>query len=364
MKSNITLVLVLAFFLTFTAKSMAQPEIFAIGTEVITPTPKAFVIGDEIGTDATPFLESVLYSIDPATAVATMIGAIEGFTRCTGLDIHPQTGEFFAVCEKVDENGEEPILLTNGEEFNAYLLVLDQATAAPLEVGAIQLSRGDFISDISFRQDGTLFAHLNSEFANEENEVTTNTIAANSLGIINTQSAALTILGPTGSEDSWSAIGFEGSGLLVQSTDNRSVPSVANVLDQTSGDSSLLTGFNFPVDFNGWVIIASKDFDNSSNQFYGLLAHLSDTIEPDPDVTANAVEDGNYLVTINHATGQIFDIGLIAGIDNQFGALAVRSELIINEVPTLSEYGLIATVVLLLGASVVFLRRRQLKSNI
>lgn len=81
------------------------------------------------------------------------------------------TGEFFAVCEKVDENGEEPGLLTNGEEFNIYQLKLDQATAAPAEVGAIQLSRGDFISDILFRQDGTLFAHLNEDYAETGNKI-------------------------------------------------------------------------------------------------------------------------------------------------------------------------------------------------
>jgi hypothetical protein len=362
LKNNITIALVLALFFTFTAKSMAQPEIFAIGTEIKAPMPKAFVIGDEVETNASPFLESVLYSIDPVTAAPTMIGPVEGFTRCTGLDIHPQTGEFFAVCEKIEENGEKPILLTNGEEFNVYLLKLDQITAAPLEVGAIQLSRGDFISDISFRQDGTLFAHLNSDIQNQEEEVTTNTIAANSLGIIDTQTAALTILGPTGSEDAWSAIGFNNVNSLIQCTDNRKVPSVANLLNQTTGHATFLTDLIYPIDFNGWIIIPSKDFDNASNQFYGLLAHLTDTV--DDEVVTNDATEGNFLVTIDQFSGHVSNMGLIADISNQFGALAVRSELIINEVPTLSEYGLIATVVLLLGASVVFLRRRQLKSNI
>jgi len=363
LKSKITVGLLLAGLLMFASQAMAQTEIFAIGTEINNST-KDFLETPEVETNLSPFLDSILYSLDPDTGAPSVIGTIVGYTRCTGLDIHPGTGEFFAVCEKIEENGEDPVLLTNNGLFNSYLLTLDPETGQPTEVGAIELSRGDFISDISFRSDGTLFAHLNSDlFQIAEEDVTTNTVNANSLGIINTQNAVLTILGPTGSEDRWSAIGFSDTNTLIQCTDNRVVPSVANVLNQSNGHATFLTNLIYPIGFSdGWNIIASKDYDNFSGDFFALLVHLTDTI--DPKTSTNGLTEGNFLVIINQFTGQIFEIGLIDGIDNQFAALAVRSKVVVNEVPTLSEYGLIATVVLLLGVSVVFLRRRQLKSNI
>jgi len=52
--------------------------------------------------------------------------------------------------------------------------------------------------------------------------------------------------------------------------------------------------------------------------------------------------------------------GFIADQESQFAALAVRNEKMVAEVPTLSEYGAVATVTLLLGIAVIFLRRRQI----
>jgi len=334
-------------------------DIFAIGTERTIRQ-----IGEDLNLIRIPFEESVLYTLDPLTGTPLEIGPIEGYTRCSGLDIHPFTGEFFAVCEKIEVR-EEPILETNADEipFSMYLLILDPNTGQPTEVGEIELSKGDFISDISFRNsDATLFAHLNADI-NIGNDVSAKTIAANSLGIINTQNGALSIVGSTGITDAWSAIGFNKMDSLIQCTDNRFTPGLINLLNQNTGLASFLGNLIYPPGFEGLNIIASKDLDNASGQFFAVLVHIGGAPD-DRDITTNAELPGNFLVTIQQNTRAIEVRGFIADEEKQFAALAVRNEKEVAEVPTLSEYGLIATVIMLLGASVVFLRRRQIKSEI
>lgn len=359
MKSLARLFLVLTLFAVSALPTMAQLEIYGIGTELKI---KEVMPKEVIEPRISPFLDSVLYSINPNTGQPTEIGVLEGYTRCTGLDIHPDTGEFFAVCEKIEENGVDPILLTRNGLFNSYLLILDPNTGQATEVGSLELGRGDFVSDISFRSDGTLFAHLNGEGNALEAENTTNTVAANSLGIINTQTGNLTVLGPTGLEDNFSAIGFTAMDILLQCTDNDNFPGVVNILNQTTGNATFLDNLIYPPEFViGENVIGSKDFGGIGN-FFAVLFHLGNGIGP--EATTNGIENGNFLVTIDQFNGDIDVIGFIADETNQFGALAVRGEQLVAEVPTLSEYGLIVTVVMLLGVAVVFLRRRQAKLEI
>ena len=101
-----------------------------------------------------------------------------------------------------------------------------------------------------------------------------------------------------------------------------------------------------------------------------LFAMLSSEERNSPESFSNeAVEirnettEGFFLIMINPASGGIETIGQTSGSDLQFAAIALLNEQTI-EVPTLSEYGLILTVVMLLGAAVVFLRRRQTTSGI
>ncbi|GJM15017.1 MAG: hypothetical protein DHS20C13_03440 [Thermodesulfobacteriota bacterium] len=359
MKSLVRLFLVLTLFVVSALPAMAQLKIYGIGTESqIKELPPEEVVEPRLS----PFLDSVLYSINLNTGTPTEIGTINGYTRCTGLDIHPDTGEFFAVCEKIEENGVDPILLTRNGLFNSYLLILDPNTGQATEIGSLELGRGDFVSDISFRSDGTLFAHLNGEGNALEAENTTNTVSANSLAIINTQTGNLTVLGPTGSDDTWSAIGFNGMDTLFQCTDNRNTPGAINILNQTTGNATFIDNLIYPPEFIiGDNIIGSKDFDGIGD-FFAVLAHLGNGIGP--EATTNGIENGNFLVTIDQFNGDIDVIGFIADETNQFAALVVRGEQLVAEVPTLSEYGLIATVVMLLGVAVVFLRRRQAKLEI
>jgi len=360
MKSISSVFLIIAVLLISGLPVMAQSEIYAIGTEFNREVDPR---GADLDPRITPFSDSVFYTLDPNTGLPTVIGTIEGYTRCTGLDIHPVSEEFFAVCESNEEREEEPGLLTNNGFFDTYLLKIDPLTGQPSEVGPIELPRGDFISDMSFRSDGTLFVHLNAEVNGENEEAITNTVLANSLGILNTANANLTILGQTGSDDNFSGIGFNAMDTLLQCTDNGQIPGVINVLNQSTGNATFLANLIYPPGFIfGQNIVPSKDLDDSTGEFFAIFVHLGNGVGPDT-VTSGDV-NGNFLANLDQ-NGDIEIIGFIADDFNQFGALAVLAQpQPIAEVPTLSEYGLIVTVIMLLGAAVLVLRRRQFKSNI
>lgn len=359
MNSLRSLFVALTLFMFLAIPASAQIEIFAIGTEFnrVDPGPR----GEAVDPRISPFLDSVFYSINPDTGEPTEIGEITGYTRCTGLDIHPLTEEFFAVCES-NEINDEPGLLTNNGLFNAYLLRINPLTGQATEVGPIELPRGDFISDMSFRPDGTLFVHLNAEEFLGDADETTNTVLANSLGILNTGNANLTILGQTGSDDNFSGIGFNAMDTLLQCTDNGQIPGVINILNQSNGNATFLANLNYPPGFDlGQNIVPSKDLDVGSGNFFAIFVHLGNGVGPEAET--NGILNGNFLANIDQ-NGDIDIIGFIADDFNQFGALTVRGQVVLAEVPTMSEYGLIVTVVMLLGAAVFFLRRRQIKTQI
>lgn len=83
---------------------------------------------------------------------------------------------------------------------------------------------------------------------------------------------------------------------------------------------------------------------------------------PGPDPRVEFAE-GSFLFRTNPDTGIIELIGFTAPFGNQFTSIAFLNRNF-TEVPTLSEYGLIVTGILFLGAAVVFLRRRQAKLEI
>src|SRR5262249_6864437 len=82
---------------------------------------------------------STLYEINSATGAVVQTIRATGFSHITGIDVHPITGEIYAVSNNTHQ-----------------LLKLDPLTGAVTVVG----STGIFydIPDISFRSDGTLFA--------------------------------------------------------------------------------------------------------------------------------------------------------------------------------------------------------------
>ena len=315
-------------------------------------------------------VQTRLYRIDPETAALTEIGPT-GFTECSGLDFEPVTNELFAVCRRLELIDPDPKLkLDPEEEVGDVLVKVDRITGEAVEIGQLNEmeDRNRRVSDISFRSDGVLFAHVN-DVGFGMAALTTEAVPDNnnSLGIINTQTGRLTILGPTGFEDTFSAIGFSLRDNLYHGADDGTMGAL-NMLDQTTGNATLMNALAYPDQFDGRNIIGSMDTQPVTNVLFAVL--FSQNIDPDPrssgseavDTRAHA-PDGFFLLNIDPASGNIDLIGQLSGLENQLTAIAFLDDRRI-EVPTLSEYGLIVTVVMLLGAAVVFLRRRQIKSGI
>ncbi len=361
MKSIRSIFFVLSVFLLFGTFARAQTDIWAIGTNFNFETHPTDTTGK-----VEPFSDSIFYKIDPQTGIPMEIGPITGYTLCTGLDIHPISGEFFAVCDKIDENGMHPVMEQKLLLFSSMLLKIDETSGLPTEIGPLELSHSDIVSDISFRSDGVLFAHINGSNVHMAAGNSTRTFDANKLGTINTQSGKFSALGDTGLEDIWSAIGFTEPDDLIQCTDNAHSTGVANILNQSNGNATFLANLIYPPQFVDTNIIGSKDFDLASGQFFGFLESTGPIWFPGDETAASTRNDapvGTFLVTIDE-DGDIALRGQTSGPEEQFRAITVLSKKIPTEVPTLSEYGLIITFVLFLGAAVVFLRRRQVKSGI
>lgn len=359
MKSIRSLFFVLSVFLLFGTYAKAQTDIWAIGTNSNFKTVPTDITG-KVG----HLSDSIFYKIDPQTGIPMEIGPITGYAPCTGLDIHPITGEFFAVCGKIVE---EVMMTERAGFFSSTLLKIDETSGQPTEIGPLELSHYDTVSDISFRSDGVLFAHINGPNIHMGAGHSTRSDDANKLGTINTQSGKFSALGSTGSRDTWSAIGFTEFDELIQCTDNTHDTGVANTLNQNNGMATFLADLLYPLQFVDTNIIGSKDFDLASGQFFGFLYSTGLIWFPGDEVpfnsTSNDAPVGTFLVTIDE-DGDIALRGQTSGPEEQFRAITVSSKKIPTEVPTLSEYGLIVTFVLFLGAAVVFLRRRQVKSGI
>ncbi len=209
-----------------------------------------------------------LYTIDPATGAATLVGPI-GFTRVSALDFNPSNGVLYGV-------GQD--LLSN-----AVLITVNTATGAGTEVGSLGL--GGLVSqDIAFRpSDSTLFSY---NFGN--------------IYTINTTTGAATFVhtDPNGFPLG-DALAFSSAGTLytADETDLR-------IVDQTAGGTiTHLVNLNYPI--SGSRANGMK-FDFSTGTLY-----------------ASAVSGGpgtNYLATIDIGSGNVTEIGpTVAGLD----ALAV-----------------------------------------
>ncbi len=254
---------------------------------------------------------STLYKIDYKTGFATPVGPV-GSHDCTGLDFHPLKNKLYAVCF--------------GMSHNQVLLDIDPFTGHGTEITELQFEDGDFgiIVDISFREDGTLFAYVDLK----EDDF---------LAILNPETGLIQNLGPTG------LIG-DGNGIAINDelyNANTELLPTLNVLNQTNGGATFKTNLIVPPPANDFPLILSMDKDTVNNIFYGVLDN-------------EELEYTYYLVTIDVDSGQVDLIGVtVDGLD----ALAVRNPKISN-IPTLSQYGLILVAVAFLAAALFVLRRR------
>ncbi len=338
--------------------------------------------------------ESAFYQVNPINGNPIFIG-YTGFAGCRGLDIHPTTGDFYAVCNRFEIHGPpgppgmNKELDTNEEEIGQVLVHIDPNTGQGTEIGPLGdgigaiFSRSGFISDISFDSTGELYAHLNTlnvvyvPLPADPAEKTSSGVTDNTLGTIDLLTGTFQPVGPTGSKDFISAIGFSNIGELIQCAnfnnfDRRLVeqenniildPSFTNInsLNINTGLATFIEQAAFPPDVAGhFNVITSKDADDSTGVFYAFLNTEFDNWIFDAD-TKN-IDNGTYLVRINPSNGNVDIIGQTSLAFETFAAIAVRSN--IRDVPTMSEYGLMATAVLLLGAATLYLRRRKAQTEV
>ncbi len=400
MKIISSVFIALTFVLLMSVSSKAQTEIYALGSfngmlqccpPCDGPVCEVCNCFDTIETNQVfGFLgETTLYKIDPNSGFSEIIG-FTGFRGCQGLDIEPLTGELYAVCNQFEIGPPGPPGVIdetiNEEDAPGQVLVkLDKNTGQGTLIGSLgdgigsRLFGAGFISDIDFRSDGVLFAHLNSNLRYtlvNPAESLSNGVTQNSLGTINLQTGKFDIIGTTGSFDEYSAIGFDLVGDLIQCANNNNSRGLIdlgtntlpflhdtdiNLLNQDTGNATFLTKAVFPPELQDHVnTITSKDFDTENNIMYGLMTTHGfghgGTL-----ATNNLVPDGSYLVRLDRSTGDVQLLGQSSGPFEDFLAIAVKGK--VRVVPTMSEYGLMLTVALFLGAAVVFLRRRQARSE-
>lgn len=314
--------------------------------------------------------QAILYSIDPDTGTPTEIGPT-GFRNCFGLDFEPGTRRALAVCLRLimEDNGEFPIEEKVAmEEVGQVLIELDMQTGQGTEIGplGLKLFSETGVTDISFRSDGTLFGIYSGPGNQQEEEAKELEFDEVTLLTIDTNTGQATEVGPTETGDAFGAIGFSLTGKLYHATDNIIAPGETNMLSDITGLGSRIADLVYPPNFDEKGIthfVSSLDYSAERGQLFGML--VSDRREPEKAVEAEQrieFAPGSYLLILNPGTGVIELVGLTAEFGNQFAAMAVRGDFQRN-VPTLSEYGLIATSIFLLLAAVFYLRRRNLQTE-
>lgn len=257
--------------------------------------------------------ESRLYSIDPDTGSATLIGPT-GFHFCRGMDFQPRTNVLYAVCFN--------------ETDDQVLIIIDILSGQGTLVGL--LNAEGLLQDMSFRGDGTLFGYFIAK-------------PGNFLATINTDTADVNFIGDSGLNGDGNGIGFDQfSDLFLTDTDFVTFLPSLYLLNQSSGLASMVTDLTLPPLDEGFTVINSLDLNPETNVMFGSL-----------DVQAFSYD--NYLVTIDTGTGVVTNIGeTVEGLE----AIAFLNPRVSN-IPTISEYGMAAIGLALLSISIFVLYRRK-----
>jgi hypothetical protein len=211
---------------------------------------------------------SNLYSIDPTTGTATVIGPIVGpgptnFCLVTAMAFDPTTRILYAIA------------CPGSSCTSSVLLTIDPATGAATQVGP---PIGAFATDMSFRSDGTLYAY-ESDFGFVPAFVFT----------VDKSTGSGTLVG-------FSGVGGGGNGIAFSPTDVlfHSSNSDLHTLDQTTGAATLVTGLTFPGTCGGFQRVNAMDFQPGTGTLFGSL---------------NCGNSTWHIGTIDTSTGTITDVG-------------------------------------------------------
>ena len=232
---------------------------------------------------------STLYTIETTGATAgteTEVGPT-GFERCSGMDF--RAGTLFATCERASDNTHVLIIIDPESGIGAEL--------RPTGVGRVSTGPFDFLaalktaSDISFRSDGVLHAHLRP---------------FNSLWTISVTGGATTLIGETFVAGGGNGIAFSPGDVLFHANEAN-----LNTLNQSSGNVTIVAGLDFP----GPPVpagpgccdqprINAMDFQPGKEPGTEILfASLNDRLLRGSGPNVNPLE--NFLATIDTETGVV-----------------------------------------------------------
>jgi hypothetical protein len=207
---------------------------------------------------------SDLYTIDPATGVASLVGPI-GYQRCSGMDHH--AGLLLAACE-------------NATDANV-LVSIDPATGAGTELVQLDLGGYDAVPDVSFRgSDGALYGMI--ECCDQR------------LGSIDVGTGVATLLDSPGTNCCGNGLAFRLDGTLFYAGE-----SDLTIVDATNGAALATQPLDFPVT-SCCPTIAAMDFHPETGVLYGMMKRAGE----------------GTLVTIDTATAEVAEVGFSAdGMD-------------------------------------------------
>ena len=247
----------------------ATLAMIASGAMTAGPVPAPTLFG-ATGSSSCP---SNLYSIDPTTGAATLIGPIvagpTNFCFISAMDFDPTTRILYA---QGYEDGVTGVLLT-----------IDPTTGAATVVGpSVGLSGNGDIADMSFRSDGALYAMAGGGGLGNVPVYT-----------IDKSTGTVTLLGPSNTSGSGNGIAFSPSDVLFHANGTD-----LHTLDQTTGAATLVAGLTWPsgpCSLAGHPRVAAMDFQPGTGTLFGVLNHCGDSVW--------------HLGTIDTATGDVTDIG-------------------------------------------------------
>ncbi len=266
---------------------------------------------------------NVLYSIDHRTGAVTLIG-LTGYKWISSLDFNYVTGQLFAVGGPT-----EGMCCSPGV---TVLLLIDPCTGAATEIGSLGLSlpgNSNTVPDISFRDsDQALFAYSRQEA---------------DLKTINTSTGLATLVGPSGlGKPRGNGIAFSPNDTLFHAG---GLGEAVSTLNPNTGAATFVADLNFDD-----IPVGPKDPRINAMDFFPGTERLYVSIH-----TGSDNGGPTYLGRLNTTTGVVTNIGETVPI---LDSLAFTGSPI-TEVPTLSEWGLIAMAGILGIIGFMVMRRRK-----
>ena len=338
------------------------------GAELVAQTNELFAVGTVEGTE-----HSYLYTIHPVTGEIALIGDT-GLNNCTGIDFNSE-GKLKALCETRDEElvSSKGLLAGNG-----VICELDTETGEALWTVPHGLSNN--ISDIAIREDDVLFSYENLDIDNLHRHEDISDFGAQFIGLpdIEALDHGLAVWGDqdlkvaanvsgtptlfevnadTGEANALGALNFPDA---FGGEANATIASRASVeeVQFASMDTFRIAGVDLPSANTLSAIGAGYAFAESQADFAALM-FTQTGMTALPEASTSGFATG--WAAIGLVDLETLQVDYIVEVQNPglvIQAIALRPRPL-AQVPTLSEWGLITTAILLFVGGLVFFIRNQ-----